>query len=141
MQQIMNFFSENDHFARHCGIELIEIKPGHAKAKMEIQPFHMNGAKTVHGGAVFTLADFTFAAAVNSQGRLSMAITTSLSFFKPTFSGILYAEAEELSLSHKLGYYQINITDQNKQLVAQFQGTAYRKQEAVLANENAQQQS
>ena len=130
----MNFFSENDHFAHHCGIELIELNRGHAKAKMEIQPFHMNGANTVHGGAVFTLADFTFAAAVNSQGRLSMAITTSISFFKPTCSGTLYAEAEELSISHKLGYYQINITDQNQQRVAQFQGTAYRKQEAVLAD-------
>jgi acyl-CoA thioesterase len=137
MQKIMDFFSKNDHFARHCGIELIDIKQGQAKAKMDIQPFHMNGAKTVHGGAVFTLADFTFAAAVNSQGRLSMAINTSLSFFKPTISGTLYAQAEELSISHKLGYYQINITDQNQQLVAQFQGTAYRKQEPVLANETA----
>jgi len=137
MQQLMNFFFENDHFARHCGIEMVELKKGHAKAKMEIQPFHMNGAKTVHGGAIFTLADFTFAAAVNSQERLSMAITTSISFFKPTLGGILYAEAKELSLSHKLGYYQIDITDKNQQLVAQFQGTAYRKQEAILTDERA----
>lgn len=133
MQQIMDFFTENDYFARHCGIELIELKQGYAKAKMDIQPFHMNGAKTVQGGAIFTLADFTFAAAVNSQGRLSMAINTSLAFFKPTLGGTLYAEAEELSISHKLGYYQINITDQKQQLVAQFQGTAYRKQEPILA--------
>ncbi|WP_321366028.1 PaaI family thioesterase [uncultured Desulfuromusa sp.] len=132
MQQIMDFFTENDCFARHCGIELIELKPGHAKAKMDIQPFHMNGAKTVQGGAIFTLADFTFAAAVNSQGRLAMAINTSISFFKPTLDGTLYAEAEELSISHKLGYYQINITDMNQQLVAQFQGTAYRKQKPIL---------
>ena len=133
MQEILDFFSENDHFARHCGIVLLEVKSGWAKTKMEIQPFHMNGAKTVHGGAIFTLADFTFAAAVNSQGRLSMAITTSISFFKPTTSGTLYAEAEELSVSHRLGYYQININDKNQQLVAQFQGTAYRKEELLLA--------
>ncbi|WP_092345476.1 PaaI family thioesterase [Desulfuromusa kysingii] len=137
MQQIMDFFVENDLFARHCGVELIALQSGHAKAKMEVKPFHMNGAGTVQGGAIFTLADFTFAAAVNSRGRLSMAINTSLTFLKPTLGGTLYAEAEELSISHKLGYYQINITDQEQQLVASFQGTAYRKQKPVLTDKIA----
>ena len=132
MEKIQKFFSENDHFAAHCGIELIEVKPGWAKTRMKIQPFHMNGAKTVHGGAIFSLADFTFAAAANSQGRLAMAVNTSLSFFKPTHSGTLYAEAEELSTNHRLGNYQVKITDQKQQLVAQFQGTAYRKSEPLF---------
>lgn len=134
MQKMMDFFTENDHFARHCGIELIELKPGCAKTRMAIQPFHINGAKTVHGGAIFTLADFTFAAAANSQGQLAMAINTSIAFFKPTHGGFLHAEAEELSANRKLSYYQVNITDHNQQLVAQFQGTAYRKQEPLLAD-------
>ena len=133
MQEVLGFFSENDHFARHCGMELLEVKPGWAKAKMEILPHHMNGAKTVHGGAIFTLADFTFAAAANSQGRLALAINTSISFLKPTYGGtILYAEAEELSADRRLGYYQVKITDKKQQLVAQFQGTAYRKKEPLL---------
>jgi acyl-CoA thioesterase len=135
MQKMLDFFAENDHFARHCGIVLIELTQGRAKTKMDIQPFHMNGAKTVHGGAIFTLADFTFAAAANSQGRLAMAINTSISFFKPTHSGTLYAEAEELSANRRLGYYQVKITDHKQQLVAQFQGTAYRKEELLLAAE------
>ncbi|MCW9049174.1 MAG: PaaI family thioesterase [Deltaproteobacteria bacterium] len=135
MEKLLNFFAENDHFARHCGIELLEVEQGRAKTRMDIQPFHMNGAKTVHGGAIFTLADFTFAAAANSQGRLAMAINTSISFFRPTHSGTLYAEAEELSANHRLGNYQVRITDNEQQLVAQFQGTAYRKQEPLLADQ------
>lgn len=133
MQNVLDFFSENDHFARHCGIKLLEVKPGWAKTEMEVQPHHMNGAKTVHGGAIFTMADFTFAAAANSQGQLALAIDTSISFFKPTHGGTtLYAEAEELSSNRRLGYYQVKITDINQQLVAQFQGTAYRKKEPLL---------
>ncbi len=132
MQEILDFFSENDHFARHCGIELLEAAPGHAKAKMEIKQHHMNGANTVHGGAIFSLADFAFAVAANTQGQLSLAIDTSLSFFKATPKGAtLYAEAEELSSNQRLGCYQVRITDQ-KQLVAQFQGTAYRKKESLF---------
>ena len=56
-----------DLFARHTGIELRDVGPGWAKASMKIQPCHFNGARTVHGGAIFTLADFAFAAASNSM--------------------------------------------------------------------------
>ena len=132
MQEILDFFSENDHFARHCGIILLEVEPGRAKAKMEIKPSHMNGAKTVHGGAIFTLADFTFAAAANSQGRLALAVNTSISFLEPTYDGSLFAEAEELSVNQRLSHYQVKITNNKQQLIAQFQGTAYRKNKSLL---------
>ncbi len=132
MQKILDFFAENDHFAHHCGITLVEVKPGWARAKMDIQPHHMNGAKTVHGGAIFTLADFTFAAAANSQGQLALATNTSISFLEPTYNGTLFAEAEELSVNRRLGHYQVKITNNNQQLIAQFQGTAYRKDKSLF---------
>ena len=135
MRKISDFISKNDHFARHCGITLLEAKPGWAKTKMEIQPYHLNGAQTVHGGAIFTLADFTFAIAANSHGRLSLAINASIAFIKSAAGGILYAEAEELSINPRLGNYQVKITNDKQQLIAQFQGTAYRKDKPLLQKE------
>jgi len=132
MQKIQDFFSDNDHFARHCGIELLEATPGTAKAQMVIQPFHLNGAGTVHGGAIFSLADFTFAVAANNHGQLSLAINTSTTFIKAARKGILYAEADELSINRRLGNYQVRISDENKNLIAMFQGTAYRKDERLF---------
>lgn len=132
MQKALDFFRRNDQFARHCGIELLEAKPGRARAKMPIQPFHLNGAETVHGGAIFTLADFVFAAAANSHGPLALAISTSTSFVKAALSGVLYAEAEELSINRRLGTYQVRITNEQQQLIAQFHGTAYRKEESLF---------
>jgi acyl-CoA thioesterase len=132
VEQALDFFRQNDHFARHCGIELLDGKPGWARAKMEIQPFHLNGAKTVHGGAIFSLADFSFAVAANARGQLALAISTNTSFVKAAHSGTLYAEAEELSINRKLGTYQVKITDENQQLIAQFHGTAFRKEETLF---------
>jgi len=114
MRKIREFFSDNDHFSRHCGIELLEATPGTAKAKMVIQPFHLNGAGTVHGGAIFSLADFTFAVAANNHGQLSLAINTSTTFIKAARKGILYAEADELSINRRLGNYQVRISDEKK---------------------------
>ena len=135
MEKTLDFFRQNDHFARHCGIELIDAEPGKSRAKMKIQPFHLNGAKTVHGGAIFSLADFTFAVAANSQGQLSLAICTNMSFIKASYSGTLYAEAKELSTNHRLGTYEVSITDEQDRLIAKFHSTAYRKNEALFAPE------
>ena len=80
MEELKQFFASQDLFAKHVGIKLLEIQPGYAKTSMKIKPYHFNGAKTVHGGAIFTLADFAFAVASNSHGNLAMGINTSVSF-------------------------------------------------------------
>lgn len=137
MENTLNFFRQNDKFARHAGIELIAAKPGWAQVKMPIQPFHFNGAGTVHGGAIFTLADFAFAVASNSQGQLAMGINTSTTFIKAARTGTLYGEAEEISLNRRLGNYQVTITDDRQQLIALFQGTVYRKDQPLFPQEQS----
>jgi len=132
MQEIKRFFSDQDLFARHSGIELLEIGPGSARAVMKITPYHFNGAGTVHGGAIFTLADFAFAVASNSHGTLAMGINTSVSFVKAASRGTLYAEAREESISPKLATYSVHVTDDDNDVVAIFQGTVYRKKIPVL---------
>jgi len=132
MDRIRDFFIEQDKFARHVGIELLEVATGKASAKLEVKPCHLNGAKTVHGGAIFTLADFVFAVAVNSHGNLAVGINTSTSFIQAATGGTLYASAEEIALNPKLANYQVRVTDQDDRLIAQFQGTAYRKKERLL---------
>lgn len=133
MHKIKQFFSEKDLFARHAGIDLLEVEPGTAKARMVIQPYHYNGARTVHGGAIFTLADFAFAVASNSHGTLSMGINTSVSFVKAAVTGTLHAEARELSKNRKLATYSVMITDDAGDVVAIFQGTVYRKDLPIIA--------
>jgi len=121
-----------DQFAKHAGIELVAISPGQASARMKLQPFHLNGLGSVQGGAIFTLADFTFAAAANSHGIVSVAVNVSITFMKAVVSGTLTAEAREVALNPKLGTYTVNVSDEHGHLVAVFQGLAYRKSEPRL---------
>jgi len=120
-------FLNDDKFALHAGIELLEVKSGTAKVRMEVQPFHINGVGLVHGGALFTLADFAFAAAANSHEEVAVAINASISYLKGVKAGTLYAEAEEISNSRKISVYSIKVTDESGQLIATFQGMAYKK--------------
>ena len=99
---------------------------------MKIEPYHFNGARTVHGGAIFTLADFAFAVASNSHGTLAMGINTSVSFVKAATGGTLYAEAVEQSRNPRLASYSVRITDDADDVVAIFQGMVYRKKESII---------
>ena len=96
-----------------------------------MHPHHLNSYKTVQGGAIFTLADYTFAAAANSHGTVAVAINASITFMKAAQSGTLWAEAKEISKNFKIGTYSVEIKDDHGDLVAQFQGLAYRKQEKL----------
>lgn len=132
MERVRSHFVEADKFAQHSGIELIDITEGKAVARMAIKECHLNGANVTHGGAIFTLADYAFAAASNSHGVLALAVNVSISFLKPVMLGaVLTAEAEEVSLSSKLGSYTVRVKDQDNELVAIFQGMAYRKKERL----------
>jgi acyl-CoA thioesterase len=128
---ILTKFVKNDHFAKHLDIEMLEYSPGRAKAKMVLQNHHLNSAGTVHGGAIFSLADAVFSVASNSHGTLAMAINVSISFFKAAKAGTLYAEGREVSLNPKLATYLIDVTDEEGNKIALFQGTVYRKKESI----------
>jgi acyl-CoA thioesterase len=124
-------FFEMDSFAQYLGIELLEASDGKAKARMEIQQHHINSHKTVHGGAIFALADTVFAIASNSYGTVAMAINVSISYFKAVTEGILTAEATEISRNQKLASYSITVTNENSDIIAIFQGMVYRKKDTI----------
>ena len=130
MEVIRRYF-KNDRFAERANIELLEVSPGKAKAKMTLHPHHLNGYGTVQGGATFTLADFTFAAASNSHGNVAVAINANITFMKAAQTGTLWAEARELSKNFKLGTYTVEVKDDEGELVAVFQGMVYRKKEPI----------
>ena len=119
---------ERDPFALHLGIKGLVLKPGYAHAKMEVQPFLQNSFGMVHGGAIFSLADYVFQAASNSHGTLSVAIQANITFLSAPGSLTLFAEAREVSRSKRLATYSIRVTEGEDQLIALFQGTVYRKQ-------------
>ncbi len=130
MQTIRNFL-KNDRFAEHNGIELLEITQGGAKAKLDIRDYHLNGANIVHGGAIFALADLVFAAASNSHGTIAVAINANISFLKASAGGTLYAEAREIAKNPRLGTYTIDVTNEDGDVIAIFQGMVYRKKDKI----------
>lgn len=124
-------FLADDRFVRSIGIELMEVGEGTAMAQMEITPGHTNAAGNVQGGVLFTLADFTLAAAANSYMRIAVTLRADITYLKPVSQGMVYARAKEISLGHKISTYQVEIIDEQGEMLALFTGTAYRKEQRI----------
>ena len=121
-------FFEGDKFAKLAGAELIEVGEGYAKAKMKVGDEHLNGGGVCQGGALFTLADLAFAAAVNSHGTLTFNTSSNIVFVRSANKGTIYAEAREVVNHHRMPYGEVKVTDAEGNLLAIFTSSAYRKQ-------------
>ncbi|WP_373484401.1 PaaI family thioesterase [Acetobacterium sp.] len=119
---------KNDQFAKLLGLELITVEIGYAEVRMAIKEEHFNGIGIVQGGAIFTLADFAFAAAANAGGKVSVGINANITYFKPAKGRYLLAKATETASSRSLCNYSVDVFDEdNELLVAKFNATGFIK--------------
>jgi acyl-CoA thioesterase len=135
MERVRKFFRE-DKFAHSLGIEMIEASDGRAKAKLEIREHHLNAFNTVHGAAIYALADMVAGIAANTNGNCAVAVNANISFVKAVSGGVLFAEATEISSNNKLAAYIIRVTDEKDDLIAIVQALAYRKSAGSAANQS-----
>ena len=118
----------NDRVAEHYGMKVESMGEGTSVVSMEIGDRHLNGNGTVQGGASFALADVAFALAANSRGP-AVGANASITYCAAARSGVLRARAHEVSLSRKLGTYEVIIEDQEGKTIALFHALSYRKGE------------
>jgi acyl-CoA thioesterase len=137
MQNIKEFFSTHDKFAKKNNIILEDAKQGWAKASMIISQDHLNGVDVVHGGAIFTLVDFVFAVASNSYGDVALSINSSIFFINSAKIGEkLSAQAIEIERNKKLATYKVLVTNEDDKTIASFHGMVYIKNKTFIEGEN-----
>jgi acyl-CoA thioesterase len=120
-------FSLRDKFGTYNGMEVVSVGKGVAVARFEVKDHHKNGLGTVHGGALFTLADLAFAAATNCGEEITVSINAGMSFSKACTDGVLTVEAREVARSPKLVNYEAKVCNEAGEIMAFFHGTGYIK--------------
>lgn len=123
-QKFKEFFLK-DRFAYTNGITLEKVTPGYSEAKMVVTENHLNGVGIVMGGALYTLADFAFAAATNSKGFATVTTNSSINFFSSAKGKVLKAVAKEVFSSNRLTTVDVDIFDEDETLIARYVGNGY----------------
>jgi acyl-CoA thioesterase len=105
-------------------IELIDIGPGSATMKMQVQAHQTNGHGMCHGGFIFMMADSCFAFACNSHNQRAVAASAHIDFLAPAeFGDVLVAKAREVVIAGRSGHYEVIVNRQSdEQLIALFRG-------------------
>ena len=133
---LKDFLNKSDRFAANVGAQLVEVREGYAIAKMTVTHEHLNAGGVCQGGALFTLADLALAAVMNSYGKLTFSIESTISFLNSAVEGdVLTAEAVETNNNHKIPYLEVKIRNQRGVLVCAFTALGYRKDKELKPDE------
>lgn len=136
--KVAEIMKERDRFARLLGIEMLTLKPGFCRARLALGPHLVNGLGMPHGAAIFALADFAFAAACNSYGRTTVALSMDIHFLSsPNPDARLTADAAEVRTGQRTALYRMSVIDDEGNLIAELHGMAYRKKESLLERNSA----
>ena len=102
----------NDRFATEAaGVVIEEAGDKICRCSMKITPVHKNAAGGVMGGAIFTLADLTFAVAANFGGRMTVSISSNISFIGACKGDTLLSEARCIKSGRSACFYEIDVKD------------------------------
>lgn len=117
LEEVKDFFN-NDKFATDNGMIIEECKHHYAKCSFEIQPVHRNAMGNVMGGALFTLADFTFAVAANWENPGTVSLSSNISYNGVAKGNKVIAHATCVKDGRSTCCYMVELADDLGNLVA-----------------------
>ena len=112
--------------AQLIGFELVEVGDGRAVFRLETEERHRNPMGTTHGGVLCDLADAAMGCAFATSIRPGESYTTlelSINFLKPVWNTTLTATGRLVKRTRKIGYTEVEITDEKGSLVAKAKST------------------
>ena len=113
----------SDSTSQRLGMMIEHIAPGKATLSMEVTDFMLNGHGLAHGGFVFALADSAFAFACNGYNQRAVAHHAAITYMAPGRLGDrLTAVAIEVHRAGRNGIYDVHITNDRGEPVAEFRG-------------------
>ena len=112
IEKAREFFGKDTYATVASGIQIDEIGEHYSKCSMKITDNHKNAYGGVMGGAIFTLADFTFAVASNFNAPQTVSVTSQINFIGMAKGRCLTAESNVIKDGRTTCLYDVFITDE-----------------------------
>lgn len=118
LEDAKEFFIKDKFAMVTTGIDILEVGDHYAKCSFKVDERHENATGHVMGGAIYTLADFTFAVTTNTRESLTVTAVSQISYLGTPKGDVLYGESKLLKDGKRNCFYEITITDNLGTLVA-----------------------
>jgi acyl-CoA thioesterase len=106
----------NAPFAREMGLEIESVSMDEVVCTMRIKPFMINSVGRVHGGAIYTLVDHTFAI-ISNMVNDGTGQNVDIKYYRPAM-GDLRCVAKPINLSRSLTVYDVRVYSEEGKLIA-----------------------
>jgi len=121
--ELIRLFLPASPFARELGIELADLRPGHAELRLPWSPRLATMGDVVHGGAIATLLDTAGMAAAWSDDAIpdkpaGSTVSMSVSFAAPAVATDLIARAAVVRRGRSMCFCQVTVVDGAGDVVA-----------------------
>lgn len=120
-------FAGDVYAVETTGIVIDDVRENYAKCSLKINESHMNAAGIVMGGAIFTLADFTFAVAANMGEKSTVSLSSSINYVNATKGPVLIAESKCTKDGKNICFFEVIIKDSTDKIVATFSTSGFKK--------------
>ena len=127
LEDIRRRFAEDAFATTTTGITIDDARKDYARCSMVIDERHFNAGGIVMGGAIFTLADFTFGVAANAGAPDTVTLNGAINYLNVAKGSVLHAEAACLKSGRSTGVYTVTVTDDLGTHVATATFTGFRK--------------
>lgn len=100
-----------DQFAVSTGVQIEAVGDRYARCSLALTPRHLNAAGQIMGGAIFTLADFTFAVAANFRQPHAVTLTSEIRYLTSPKGSTLFAESRLQKDGRRVCFFTVDVTD------------------------------
>lgn len=112
IEKAQEFFGKDTYASETTGIVIEEVAEHHAVCSLVITDAHKNAYGGVMGGAIFTLADYTFAVASNFNSVQTVSVSSNISFIGAAKGTKLTARSSLIKDGRSTCLYSIEINDE-----------------------------
>lgn len=98
--------------------ELLEIAPGHARVKIDIEEDALNFYGNLHGGFIFSLCDMVAGMSAYAYEFANVTQQASIHYLHAFQTGTLYAEGNAIHKGRHTAVIQVSVTTEEGKQIA-----------------------
>jgi uncharacterized protein (TIGR00369 family) len=109
-------------FAEEIGVEWVNLDPDDARARIAVEPRHLQPSGVVHGGVYASLAESISSGstygAVRDEGMVAFGQANHATFLHPISGGHINASAQTRQRGRTIWVWDVELTDDDGRLCA-----------------------
>ena len=116
-ERIIKGFKNDNGYIKNNDFKLVFLDEKECIVEYDVKKEGLNTLKIVHGGLLFGLADSAAGALACMSGKFPVTINSNIHYINAAKCKKLIAKATILKLGNNIGFYKVNVLDENDNMI------------------------